>query len=508
MVAVFVESKASKRKLVLLTCGRPSPFRSQAIAANSASPQPEAIEPNHESTITVNVDDDSKPLLPSATTALDVSDPDALFSKTLDRELDRIVKFYKRKEGELLKELAVVLADLAHEERINELSVPGTKPSARGGAPHAFTDDVIPAPTIGAGDITPMRRASTADASSPSLEKPSTSQQPFHRARSDESSDDEPVRTPARRKTQGDIENRRASIVSVWDLPGAKHTRTQFRQRLINLFVLFVELKDFADLNYTGFRKALKKYDKVIGRHLQKAYMKEVVDPEYPWLAATRSEIEDAIDRVTLAYARITTDGNKNMANMELRANLREHIVWERNTVWRDMIEQERRQASVKLKAKNLDVEEGGGETVWYIPFCGAVRVPSISRGMWVGLLAFITFVVLLAVPIFPTVEQENCFAILVLASLLWATEVSFANGSFLSCTSWTDLIPSPRLPRSCPSLSLRFSFLSWSSFLECSGSPTLDFVWMPKTPRKKYFPTCFPPSSCFCSVVSPWLRP
>ena len=366
-------------------------------------------------------------MLPAATSALDVTDPDALFAKTLDRELDRTVKFYKRKEGELLKELAVVLADLAHEERVSEFGVPSSKPG-RLGAANTMSDELIPAPTIGTGEaVTPARRSSTSgDPASPSFEKPSTSQQPFLRSRADDSSDEEPVRQPARRKTMGDVDNRRASIASVWDLPSSKHSRTQFRQRLINLFVLLVELKDFADLNYTGFRKALKKYDKVIGRHLQKSYMKECVDPEYPWLPATRTEIEDAIDRVTLAYARITTDGNKNMANMELRSNLREHIVWERNTVWRDMIEQERRQASVKLKAKNLNEADGekARATVWRLPFCGEVRVPNISRGMWVGLLAFIVFVVLLVVPIFPTVEQENCFAILVLASLLWATEV------------------------------------------------------------------------------------
>lgn len=402
--------------------------RLQATASHGELPAlPEVTEPNHDiSSATVNIDDDTKPLLVSASGApLDVSDPDTLFAKTLDRELDRIVKFYKRKEGELFRELAMLLADLDHEERINEAQFPSGRP----GRPMAASssDDLASAPTVGAGNTTPPRRASIGNTSSPSLEKPSTSQQPFRGHRSDDSSDEEPAKAPVRRKTFGDITNRRASIANVWDHPGVKHSRTQFRQRLINLFVLLVELKDFADLNHTGFRKALKKYDKVVGRHLQSSYMRETVDPEYPWLSATRAEIEDAIERVTLAYARITTEGNKNTANMELRANLREHIVWERNTVWKDMIEQERRQATVKLKAKKLAEAEGEfiGESIWRIPCLGEVRVPTITRAMWLGLLAFIVFVVLLAVPIFPTVEQENCFAILVLASLLWATEVS-----------------------------------------------------------------------------------
>ncbi|KAI9034503.1 SPX domain-containing protein [Hyaloraphidium curvatum] len=388
-------------------------------------------KPSHDSTTSIHVDDDTKPLLVSPTGhPLDVTDPDALFSKTLDRELDRIVRFYKRKEGELLKELAVVLADLAHEERISEFGAPAVRPSKSLGGAYT-TDELVPAPgpTIGTGgDQTPLRPGDgPADASSPSLEKPSTSQQPFtRRQRAEDSSDDDVPKSPRRRATVGDVQDRRASIGSMWEHPGAKHSRTQFRQRLINLFVLLVELKDFADLNYTGFRKALKKYDKVIGRHLKSSYMRDTVDPEYPWLPETRSEIEDAIDRVTVAYARLTTDGNKNQASMELRSNLREHIVWERNTVWRDMIEQERRAASVKLKAKKLAEAEGdvGGETVWRIPGLGEVRVPTISRAMWTGLFCFLVFVVLLVVPIFPTVEQENCFAILVLASLLWATEV------------------------------------------------------------------------------------
>jgi hypothetical protein len=211
-----------------------------------------------------------------------------------------------------------------------------------------------------------------------------------------------------------------------WDKTDVKQQKQSFRQRLINLYVLLVEFKDFADLNQTGFRKIIKKFDKVLGRDLKASFIPHVLDKKYPWLSETRARLEQAIHDIEIVYARVACDGNQPIANMELRSNLREHIVWERNTVWRDMIEQERKTQAIKTKQRKVaEAElEVFGERPIHLPFIGEYYLPRIPKQAAVAFVCIMIFLLLLAIPIFPTVEQENCFAILIFASMLWATEV------------------------------------------------------------------------------------
>ncbi len=137
------------------------------------------------------------------------------------------------------------------------------------------------------------------------------------------------------------------------------------------------------------------------------------------------------------AYANIATQGDLELAKNDLRAHLREHVVWERNTVWRDMIGLERRAEAARLGRAILGTENVAtilqGDDV-KLPESRMVATPwgRISVPLWLANSAMLTlltiigvFFAILFVPIMEKPEQQNCLALLVFVSLLWATEAS-----------------------------------------------------------------------------------
>lgn len=213
------------------------------------------------------------------------------------------------------------------------------------------------------------------------------------------------------------------------------------KKRTISLYVSLCELKSFIQLNKTGFSKALKKYDKTLNRNLRSSYIKTSVTMAYPFRQSTMEHIDENIGKVEKMYADVVTKGHVATAKRELRLHLREHVVWERNTVWRDMIGIERKaQAAnmglrrtllggdhdpenVRLQGDEPD-ETGMKELVTPV---GRFTCPRwvFSSGFFALIGIFAIFIVLLTVPIMKQREQQNCLALLVLVSLLWATEVS-----------------------------------------------------------------------------------
>ena len=79
----------------------------------------------------------------------------------------------------------------------------------------------------------------------------------------------------------------------------------------------------FVQLNKTGFRKVLKKYDKTLDRKLKSTYVKQKVEPAYPFLESTIQVISDNIAKMEKAYADVVTKGDVEKARKELRLHLR-----------------------------------------------------------------------------------------------------------------------------------------------------------------------------------------
>jgi phosphate transporter len=198
----------------------------------------------------------------------------------------------------------------------------------------------------------------------------------------------------------------------------ATDTQLLFKRRITNLYVQVSALRSYVELNYSGFRKVLKKYDKVTESSLQAHYLHDILEPTPPFDQASRARIADAQSLLLQLYAKCVTDGDTAAAQRYLKLHVREHIAWERDTVWRQMIGRERRgENGIPLGAPLDTTVEKAFEVRTRV---GRVRLS--RRKAWVIVSAFV-FATLLNVQTVEGEEANRCFAVLVFATLLWATE-------------------------------------------------------------------------------------
>lgn len=345
---------------------------------------------------------ESSPLIEEAAQPLlaqvSPEDANAFFIRALDEQLEKISNFYTRKEREILAEVDSLIGDVMnveeHEAERRNLDLGTAGPSS--------LRIVVEEPAgFAPGSSVPSPRHSTwprRPGSTPTSEVEDSS------------------------RLVGEY------IPSlIWSSRSLKQQRHKFTKRATEIFILTCELKDYVELNYTGFSKILKKYDKVTGNKLRGQYMATKVDLAYPFRPQTRENLNHTIDKIVSVYARIDTDGKFSLALAELKGHLREHIIWERNTIWKDMIEQERRRETIGLRPKAVAKEVAHVKRE--IKFFGRkYEIPSIPLGTLKLLICLSVFLFLLAYPTFEKPEQRNCLAILVFVSMLWAMEVTPAS--------------------------------------------------------------------------------
>ncbi|KAK4153896.1 hypothetical protein C8A00DRAFT_33371 [Chaetomidium leptoderma] len=359
-------------------------------------------------------------------------DPETVFRCALDVELEKITSFYVLKERELFDEVDLLLRDAeAFEE---EDARPPTRSSERANSerPHSG------------------RFRSQSERSQHSTEDGMEED-------SDDEGDEETGLTTRRRGSLG----RRRTVPNVMmastDLTASTDFTRRYsmnyddyaeqavlfssgimlKKRMINIYVQLCELKSYIQLNRTGFSKVLKKFDKIIDRRLRSKYMDTFVEPAYPFNPETTKGLEERISQMVQAYTVIVTNGDAETAVRDLRSHLREHVVWERNTVWRDLIGMERRAEAASLGhtllGRDADPQktrlQGDDEIV--LPTkeittpLGRFMCPTwlITSTTLTLIIIMSIFFALLYVPILEKPEQQNCLALLVLVSLLWATE-------------------------------------------------------------------------------------
>ncbi|KAJ3993371.1 SPX domain-containing protein [Lentinula boryana] len=201
----------------------------------------------------------------------------------------------------------------------------------------------------------------------------------------------------------------------------AYDTRLLFKRRITNLYVSFSSLRSYVEVNRSGFRKILKKYDKVTYSELKDHYLHDVVEQSDPFQPSSKDRLNGAIDRLVDLYTKCVARGNRNLAKQQLKFLQRENIAWERDTVWRQMIGRERRgegPASNTLGAILVKKPQPG---------LFAISTPlgslSITRKLLYLIIALVVLVVLLNVVIVEGLEANRCFAVLVFCTILWATE-------------------------------------------------------------------------------------
>ncbi|KAI9760013.1 MAG: Vacuolar morphogenesis protein 6 [Chaenotheca gracillima] len=407
----------------------------------------------NQSSAPVAQDAEASPLLAGAS-----DDPDQTFSRALDAELEKICSFYQLKELEIFGEVNSLLkdeetyeADVQAEELQHDLH-DGTSRNRAFSFSGARTRQGSIFRNLGFGR---RRRSSTVSQSIEEAEEDSDAEdadetQALNRSRHsfkvrsktrDGSAGQDPDdmrdsrELPARRRSSHAFEDDGDQ-----DLAALFDSAITLKKRTISLYVSLCELKSFIQLNKTGFTKALKKFDKILDRRLKPTYVEKSVAQASPFKRETTIQISEYIERVEKAYADIVTKGDIPQAKRELRLHLREHVVWERNTVWREMIGIERKAQAAnmglrktllggdhdpsKARLQGDDADDGGTKEV--ITPVGRFNYPRwlLNSSVYTLLGILIVFIILLQVPMFESPEQQNCLAMLVFVIPLFVTSL------------------------------------------------------------------------------------
>lgn len=266
--------------------------------------------------------------------------------------------------------------------------------------------------------------------------------------------------------------------------PFLQHKVT-LKKRLVAMYTQLAELREFVELNQTGFRKICKKFDKSLNTKIKDVYGKKIVEKSHVFKPETIAKIKSLINEIIITYAQLSKetypglamwdvapgaqDDNSDYddridgsgsdtglspqadyeaAEKELSSHLREHVVWERNTVWKDLMNLERKSQNVKTAANVTNIRTRNNSLVGSLGTKPSVieldQLASVetladvtklspkqliliilnATALWKFVLMTSVFagLVFLYSP-FEDMLQRNCFAILVYASLLWATE-------------------------------------------------------------------------------------
>ncbi|GBE90058.1 Uncharacterized transporter [Sparassis crispa] len=381
---------------------------------------------------------------------------DAVFTPLLDMELKKICSFYETQEKELMTEVAALERLVQQQEEVG----PDAGHQYMNGSldeddEDEDDDDFDPnSPMISRErTLSPARRRRHARSVSSGIGSNAKPDATVTRRYSISSSDDHAeleasiasLRSTANEQAGGPSVSRSpintatrslankfnrlrdavSSSDTVWTAKNnyARDIQLLFKRRITNLYVSITSLKSYVELNYSGFRKILKKYDKVTESHLQDHYLHDVVEQASPFTQGSKDRLNATINRLLDLYAKCVTRGDHFTAQRQLKLHQREHIAWERDTVWRQMIGQARRGepdgGTTALGGGSLLLEPEQGLLDLKTP---AGRLKLTAKQLYL-VVSIVVFVVLLNVETVEGVEASRCLAVLVFATILWATE-------------------------------------------------------------------------------------
>lgn len=187
-----------------------------------------------------------------------------------------------------------------------------------------------------------------------------------------------------------------------------------FRVRCAATFIALTELKAYASTNRTAFDKILKKWDKVTNANLRQVYFQKIVSSSDAFTPENFQRIDTALDQVLSMYAAIFTMGKKHNAEVELKMHMRDHIQFERTTVWKDLVGKERQQ---------LDAHASQTQKGITIPKINVFVSRKTMFNMFGFMVSIIIYIVLMCVDTMGQYEASKCLALLVFAALMWAFE-------------------------------------------------------------------------------------
>ncbi|KAI8371763.1 SPX domain-containing protein [Radiomyces spectabilis] len=312
-------------------------------------------------------------------------DGEARFLNALDLQLEKVFDFYTQKESELytqLDQLAATIADHVGEELEGEQQG-YLKPYPNGASALENLDSTLNLPQM-VSEKVPVKDPNQANA--------------------------------LRRKLSRNSLESRMSLQTTHSASHYVEQLSDLRAQLIRLYVSLSELESYLDLNRSAFEKILKKYDKVLEGNLRQQYLQKMVLDSRPFMPQTIDTLRSQIERVEKLYANAFCSGSRPMAMRQMKTHLRDQVTYERNTVWKDMVHQER-------KTQDAHVKEPRPQATVKIPFVPWSIKKSTLRHVLCFLLSLVAFIILLNVDCFGNRQENYCFALLIFAAIMWATE-------------------------------------------------------------------------------------
>ncbi|AAS53999.2 AFR628Cp [Eremothecium gossypii ATCC 10895] len=215
--------------------------------------------------------------------------------------------------------------------------------------------------------------------------------------------------------------------------------RSILKKKIIDLYVELSQLKSYIELNRIGFFKITKKFDKTLSCTVRSDLIEsgELFKETYVFQPSTFDNLDNNISQLVEFYAVITDNDDIEECRHELRSYLRDYIVWERNTVWKDMLGLESTANNIASGGKQDGDSADNIRQLEYFTYhlrkpigvrnlvISQLKVPKCLftlRALKLYVILALTLV-LLNVKTFNDPAQKRCMALVECVALLWATE-------------------------------------------------------------------------------------
>lgn len=186
----------------------------------------------------------------------------------------------------------------------------------------------------------------------------------------------------------------------VTELDSSSEAR-RLREDCLHVFLEISELENFVNLTSEGYRKLIKKFDKLNGTHYQTANNMTNVHS----MRDSLPRIHDCKVSLVEAYAKKYAGGSRETAAEELGRDLEELIVWDKGTIWNDLLRLERNRTRLGVTR------------------AGVVSSPESNSAMQKFHLVVISIFLLIitTLPFNLSAPAQRCLALLILVSGFWA---------------------------------------------------------------------------------------
>ncbi|CEP64401.1 SPX domain-containing inorganic phosphate transporter LALA0_S11e03290g [Lachancea lanzarotensis] len=354
--------------------------------------------------------------------------PQDTFISKLTDERAKIDSFYEQLEAQLYGRFDTLLSDLQKVtgagRRTSVVTGTGRAPSVSHNDGMDMSESVVDGPSH------THRRESV-------LSRRSTAIADLHREgyeQEDEEDEEE--------EDDFDEHHENTALLNYSDFNVKSQKRAILKRNLIDLYVDLAQLKSFIELNRIGFLKISKKFDKTLNCNIKREFIEsgDFFADTYVFQPHTLENLDSHIMQLVESYA-LLTHGDLVASKEELRSYLRDFIVWERNTVWKDMLGLESHNNTFTSAGRpdvNGDIANLENNThleyrIWNLPrpikirslTWSTIKVPELFftlKALKLYIIIACT-IILLLVPTFNDRAQHRCMALVACVAFLWASE-------------------------------------------------------------------------------------